>query len=40
MILLCKFECGLIQDQVDNIWNIDTTGGNNNISHLMGARGI
>ena len=35
MILSCKFECGPIQEQINNILNIDTTGGNNNISQLM-----
>jgi hypothetical protein len=33
--LSCKFECGPIQEQINNILNIDTTGGNNNISQLM-----
>ena len=35
MVLSCKFECGPIQEQINNILNIDTTGGNNNISQLM-----
>ena len=35
MILSCKYECGPIQEQINNILNIDTTGGNNNISQLM-----
>ena len=35
MVLSCKFKCGPIQEQINNILNIDTTGGNNNISQLM-----
>ena len=35
MILSCKFECAPIQEQINNILNIDTSGGTNNISQLM-----
>ena len=35
MILTCKFECVPIQEQINNIMNIDTSAGTNNISQLM-----
>lgn len=35
MILTCKFECNPIQEQINNIINIDISGGSSNISQLM-----
>lgn len=35
MILSSKFECGPIQEQINNILSIDTSGGTSNLSQLV-----